>query len=175
MSGFAWFSPCQRYRYTLVRTIDHGFLGAPHQAETVNFIMLNPSTATATLDDPTIRRCAGYARRWGYGTLVVTNLFAYRATAPADMLAAADPIGPENDAYISRAARGAALVVAAWGQHGAHRRRDEQVRRLVQAAGKDVHYLRLNANGQPAHPLYLPATLVPQPYVRPVAPAGVPA
>lgn len=169
MSGRAWFSVCGTYRYALLRCIDLGlFAPVGHDERTVNFLLLNPSTADDVADDPTIRRCIGYARRWGYGSLMVTNLFAYRATDPKAMKAAPDPVGPENDAYIRKVAEASDLVVVAWGSHGEYHRRDEEVRRIVRAAGKQEHCLGITAKGQPGHPLYLLADLKPHPYSRPV-------
>ncbi len=83
------------YRYTLTREVDMFGNG-----EAAMFLMLNPSTADETEDDPTIRRCIGFARRWGYSTLHVANLFAFRATSPADLKMASDPIGPDNDRHL---------------------------------------------------------------------------
>src|SRR5581483_9586135 len=97
------------YRYSLARFFGDGGV--------VNFIMLNPSTADAETDDPTIRRCLGFAKAWGYGTLVVTNLFAYRATDPAELAKAGDPVGPDNDTRLWSEAQLSDLVVCAWGNH----------------------------------------------------------
>lgn len=95
-------SDCGTYRYLLTRAT--GVTLFESQARTVNFIMLNPSTADATADDPTIRRCIRFAMAWDYERLVVTNLFAFRATDPGDLRFAKDPIGPENDRHIIEAA-----------------------------------------------------------------------
>ena len=101
-------SDCERYRYRLTRRWDDG--------PTCTFIMLNPSTADARKDDPTIRRCIGFARREGCAALLVINCFAFRATKPADLFAAEDPIGPENDRHIMAASLDAdGQVIAAWG------------------------------------------------------------
>lgn len=145
----ATLSPCRRYRYTLWRSWGDGPFAM--------FIGLNPSTADETEDDPTIRRCIGFARDWGYSAVCMTNLFAWRATKPADMLAAADPVGPDNDRLLLSAAAQAGVVVAAWGVHGSYLQRDEQVRGMVQ----HLHCLRLTKDGAPGHPLYLPKHLTP--------------
>ena len=121
------------------------------------FIGLNPSTADEANDDPTVRRCIRFAQSWGYGALCMTNIFAYRATDPADMLVQDDPVGPENDAYLRRLAAGAGVVVAAWGTHGTHMGRHKAVRAMLPR----LHYLRLTKDGHPGHPLYLPAILKP--------------
>lgn len=129
-------SPCRTYRYTLWRNISS--LDGEGYAM---FIGLNPSTADEVLDDPTIRRCMAFAQAWGYGALCMTNLFAFRATKPADMLAAADPIGPENDKHLIDLARDAGVVVAAWGTNGTHLGRDQAVHAMV----SNLHYLRTYA------------------------------
>jgi hypothetical protein len=161
MSGGAWFSDDERYRYALLRTLDYDLFDGAYRDETVNFIMLNPSTATAGVDDPTIRRCIGYARAWGFGSLMVTNLFAYRATDPKDLKRATDPVGPENDEYIRKTAQGSQLVVAAWGSHGVHQGRDAAVRRLFEEMGVPLMCLTTTKAGHPGHPLYLRADLRP--------------
>jgi hypothetical protein len=126
--------------------------------------MLNPSTADETQLDPSCTRARTYCEQWGYGTLLVTNLFAWRATDPDNMKAARDPVGRGNDAAILRAAQAAALVVCAWGNLGAHLERAARVTRLLHQACVPLHMLRLNASGEPAHPLYLPGRLRPRPW-----------
>ena len=123
--------------------------------------MLNPSTADELKLDPTCSRARDYAERWGYGALLVTNVFAWRATDPAAMKAVEDPVGPENDAAIAQAARTASLVVCAWGNHGAHLERSARVVSLLKRSGVRLHALRVNGSGEPAHPLYLPRALQP--------------
>lgn len=144
----AVFDASGAYRYRLTRTWDAA--GSP-----VVFIMLNPSTADALRDDPTIRRCVGFARQWGFGALEVVNLFAYRATAPRDLRAAAEPVGPENDQYLLRAARRGRCVVAAWGTSGCYMARDDAVLRLL-ARTVDLYCLGATRCGCPRHPLYVP-------------------
>jgi hypothetical protein len=90
----------------------------------------------------------------------MTNLFALRSTDPDDMKAAAKPIGPENDFYLQRLANGTGVVMAAWGVHGMHLKRDAAVRSMIPA----LHYLRKTADGHPGHPLYLPKILTPTPF-----------
>ena len=127
-----------------------------------NFLMLNPSTADEVKLDPSCTRARLYAERWGFGALVVTNLFGWRATDPDDMKAARDPVGRGNDEAILSAARQAKLVVCAWGNHGRHLERSARVLKKLGAAGVELHALRVNGNGEPAHPLYLPAVLEPR-------------
>lgn len=153
----AIFSPCRRWRYRLWRVWNE-------RKPYANFLMLNPSTADEVDLDPTCTRCRGYAAAWGYGALIVTNLFAWRATEPEDMKAAEDPIGPENDMHILEVASGAGVVIAAWGNHGAFRARVDAVRNLLKAAEIPLQALKINGTGQPAHPLYLKADLEPVPW-----------
>lgn len=148
------FSPCRTYRYALWREWPDGDGYAM-------FVGLNPSTADETRDDPTIRRCIAFAKAWGYAALCMTNLFAFRATDPKVMMAAGDPVGPENDAHLALLAREAGVVVAAWGTHGTHKRRADAVRSLLPA----LHCLATTKDGHPGHPLYLKSTLTPAPFV----------
>src|SRR2546422_1547473 len=150
----AVFSKCRRWRYLLWRRWDE-------KRPAANFLMLNPSTADETQLDPSCTRAREYASRWGFGGLLVTNLFAWRATDPEEMKAARDPVGRGNDRAILRAAREAAIVVCAWGNHGTHMNRSLNVLRNLRGAGLGLHVLRMNGSGEPAHPLYLPATLEP--------------
>lgn len=152
--GSAIFGGGAKYRYVLRRKF---LLGD----KTVVFIMLNPSTATAEESDPTVRRCEGYARKWGFGELVVLNLFALRSTDPKKLYGDDDPVGPENDQYILAECLQAALVVCAWGVHGVYRQRASRVLSIVSPF--QPHYLKLTKDGIPMHPLYLKADLVPQP------------
>jgi len=155
MHRSAMLSTDRRYRYTLWRLWGPGGYAA--------FIGLNPSTADETSDDPTIRRCIGFARAWGFGGLCMLNLFAFRATQPADMKRTADPVGELNDVTLAELAGSAGVVVAAWGANGTHRGRDAQVRAMLPR----LHYLRLTKDGHPGHPLYLPASLRPVEWVTP--------
>ena len=140
----------RRYRYLLVRRWDNTLPDA-------TFVMLNPSTADERDDDPTIRKCIGFAKRWGCGGIKVVNLYAFRATNPRDCFAAADPIGgAEADAAIIHAAESAAALgwplVAAWGA-------DEKGRRAAEvrswSAMRDAQCLGFTRGGQPRHPLML--------------------
>lgn len=140
----ATLSVCRRYRYTLTRLWDQG-------RPLIVFVGLNPSTADGRRDDPTVRRCVGFARDWGYGALVLVNLFALRSTDPARLRRARDPIGPENDDWISRLVQAATMIVAAWGAHGDLRGRDRRVLELLPT----VFCLGRTRDGHPRHPLYL--------------------
>ena len=150
----AVFSRCRRWRYLLWRRWDAA-------RPIANFLMLNPSTADEYRLDPSCTRARLYAERWGYGALIVTNLFGWRATDPDEMKAARQPVGRANDAAILRAAHEAAIVVCAWGNHGAHRERSAHVLQMLSARRVKLHALRVTGSGEPAHPLYLPATLKP--------------
>ena len=146
MKNTAQLSDCRTWRYALWRTWDESL-------PRVMFIGLNPSTADETHDDPTLVRCMGFARSWGFGGVCTANLFAFRATDPADMMAAADPVGPDNDEWLRRLAGEAGLVIAAWGNGGGFMGRSAQVR----AWFPELHALKVNATGEPAHPLHQPA------------------
>ena len=135
------------YRYWLHR--DMGKFGKSGLV----FVMLNPSTATATIDDPTIRRCMGFAADWGYRKLTVVNLFAMRATKPKDLIeAGVRAIGRRNDEVLRRTALLPGPVVAAWGNHGSHLGRATEVLRIIQSPVS----FGLTNEGQPRHPLYVP-------------------
>jgi len=122
----------------------------------VIFIGLNPSTADAEKDDPTIRRCINFAKDWKYRGLVMVNLFAFRATDPEEMKRAADPVGPENDGYIKLMCA-SKTTVCCWGTHGHYRNRDNEVLALVE----DPKMMALSKYGFPRHPLYLRKSLTP--------------
>ena len=146
----------RRYRYWLRRELVDGEGG-------LVFVLLNPSTADATRDDPTIRRCVGFGKRWGFRVLTVVNLFAMRATSPALLRGhGADAIGRHADAALRWAVGdpGARLVVAGWGNHGMWLERDVAVMDIIRPAAA----LRTTKLGCPAHPLYLPSDAEPRPY-----------
>lgn len=145
MFNRAVISPDRLYRYALSRQWEGG-------GPVALIIGLNPSTADATKDDNTIRRCIRFATNWGYGSLWVGNLFAYRTKDPVTMKAAENPIGPDNNKWLSRLSGDADLVVAAWGNHGSYQGRDKEVLALL----GDMMCFGLTKLGQPKHPLYLP-------------------
>ncbi|WP_028003193.1 DUF1643 domain-containing protein [Sinorhizobium meliloti] len=148
-------SACRTYRYRLDRVWS--------EAEPkVAFIMLNPSTADEQKDDPTIRRCIGFAKSWGYGGIVVGNLFALRSTDPKALYTHADPIGPDNDKYLWDIANDCHQVIAAWGTHGALNNRGHEVAHMLN--GTNLSALKVTAGGFPGHPLYIAASTQPKAY-----------
>lgn len=158
MRASAVLSPCSAYRYALER--DWTAAAAPGEPSptprTVLFVLLNPSTADAERDDPTLRRCLGFARDAGFTRLLLCNLFALRATDPAALTVAADPVGPDTDAWLARCAAQAGTVIAGWGAAGTlHPGRVAEVRAALAGHGP-LRCLGVTRDGQPRHPLYLP-------------------
>jgi hypothetical protein len=145
-SGAAKFSACGEYRYLLTRE----FGGEA----TCVFVMLNPSTADAERDDPTIRRCIGFARREGFGRLEIVNLYGLRATKPAVLFASEDPVGPGNDRWLEESLSRANTVVVAWGNH-VKPERVASVMEMITGVGTPVVCFGLTGRCQPRHPLYL--------------------
>lgn len=143
----ALFGDNRTYRYTLTRIWNA-------EKPTLGWIMLNPSTADETEDDPTIRRCVGFAKEWGYGSITVGNLFALRATDPDELREHDDPIGDENDHYLRHVCDFADKVVAAWGANGELHGRGREVVEMLEA---DLYALDTTKDGQPVHPLYQPS------------------
>lgn len=142
-------SACGQYRYQLTR--------APLQclpsSSTALFIMLNPSTADASLDDPTIRRCRGFAETWDCNGIVVANLYALRATNPADLWKHADPVGPDNDMHLAALIREHETIVCAWGAN-AKPERIAQVQKMFHRMSSPM-CLGTTKFGAPRHPLYV--------------------
>lgn len=151
MLGEAWFSEDEAFRYYLSRTWDPAL-------PPLVWVMLNPSTATERVLDPTIRKCVKFAKREGYGGVVILNLFGLRSPFPADLRKAADPVGPENDDVLREHLAGAAHVVCAWGTDGDYLNRDRDVWRLMfgEFPPLKVSALRVTKGGHPGHPLYIP-------------------
>lgn len=151
MTSSATFSADRRYRYTLERSWDE-------TKPPFVVIGLNPSTADETTDDPTIRRCIGFAKREGCGSLLMLNLFGFRATDPNVMRAAKDPIGDANletiVAETKKAVKQGGKVVCAWGSHGEYRTQGEQVSICLRVP---AFCFGKTKSGQPKHPLYLKA------------------
>lgn len=146
----ATFSPCRTYRYTLTRVWNK-------RAPVACWILLNPSTADERQLDPTLRRCVGFSRAWGFGSMVVVNLFAFRSPYPSKVYAANDPVGPKNDLYILRMTKKADKVIVGWGVHGKLLDRQERVRALLQRHGIESWCLGLTKASHPKHPLYVSA------------------
>lgn len=153
MTSSAVISECGKYRYHLRRVWDE-------QLPRICWIMLNPSTADYTQDDPTIRRCIGFAKAWGCGGLDVVNLFALRATNPDELktVSLSAAIGPDNDEWICRVAEAPEIVrvVAAWGRRGEYGGRDREVLTTVRCQFEQV-----GESDYPRHPLYLKSELKP--------------
>ena len=144
----ASYSDCEGYRFALTRVWDA-------KGPKVTFVMLNPSTATEVQNDPTVERCERRARTLGYGAFQVTNIFAFRATDPRVMKTQIDPVGADNNAMILAAAAWADLVVCAWGSHGAHLGRGQEVGDMLRQTNQPLHHLGLTKEGHPKHPLYI--------------------
>lgn len=152
----ATLSSCDRFRYRLGRrwNSDPALL----------FIMLNPSTADAEVDDRTIKRCINFAFAHGFGAIEVVNLFAFRTAYPKELRAADYPVGPDNDTYILEALDEAKDVCLAWGTAGAETRRPAEVLQLLRGMGVQPKCLRITKSGHPEHPLYLPGELRLKPF-----------
>ncbi|HIF6258269.1 DUF1643 domain-containing protein [Enterobacter hormaechei] len=141
----AVFSDCKQYRYSITRTWDET---KPY----VVFIGLNPSYADAEQDDPTLGRCISFAQGWGMGGVRIVNLFAFVHTNRFEMMKVADPVGADNDRYIVETVANAGIVVAAWGNEGRRFQRSAAIRALLPAHTK---CFKINATGEPKHPLYV--------------------
>lgn len=136
------------YRYALWRRWNED-LGM------VAFIGLNPSTADETEDDPTIRRCIGFAKDWGYGGIYMLNLFAFRATDPKAIKKSGAPIGPDNGEHLIRYCRKSEQIIAAWGTHGEYLDRGAVVKAVLASCFQRLWCLGETKAGHPRHPLYL--------------------
>jgi hypothetical protein len=158
----AEFSPCGEYRYWLPRTWDRS-------SELALWVMLNPSTASAEVDDPTVRRTQEFSRSWGYGAVVVANLFARRCKRPVHLKDPGDPIGPANDEWLWKLGcrRAVGLVVAGWGVHGTLHGRDQAVAQMFHRLGRPLYCLGTTKDGHPRHPLYVKGDTALEPWPRP--------
>ena len=151
----AIFSECERYRYRLWRVWD---ASKPRLC----FVMLNPSTATHEVLDPTVSRCKTRAETLGYGGLEVVNIFALRSTDPKGLYGIDDPVGPHNFAAIVDAIKKCSIAICAWGTHGKFLSMGQTIKFRMQGFYPEkTHYLKLNTDGSPAHPLYLSYELKP--------------
>ena len=162
----ATFDPTGTYRYSLSRLWN----GA---GPALAVIMLNPSQADQTHDDPTLRRCLSLAQGWGHGQLEVVNLFAYRTPSPRQLRQVADPVGPDNDRFLLAACEQASQILLAWGNWGSFQCRDRQVMALLQAEQSKFCCLGLNRTSQPRHPLYTKRRSQALPWPPPTAPNAV--
>jgi hypothetical protein len=162
-------SRCGLFRYLLIR--QWGPL-SERKPRYLAFLMLNPSTADAEKDDPTIRRCIGFAKSLGYDGIIVVNLFAYRATIPEALKEAVDPIGPDNDLFIAAVAQCGAEIICAWGtplaEEPEHKARVKHVFALIAKSQRSpeplVYCLETSKGGHPRHPLMLKKDLKPFPF-----------
>jgi len=146
----ALFDQTKKYRYLLTRKWADG-------NEKITWIMLNPSTADAFKDDPTIRRCIGFSQKWGASNLDIVNLFAYRSTDPRKLYKIDDPIGAKNDEIILNSTKNAKKIIIAWGNHGILYDRDKYVlSNLLKEYSNKIYILKRLKSGQPGHPLYIP-------------------
>ena len=154
-------SKCGKYRYSLTRIWDES-------KPKVMFIMLNPSVADSDKDDPTIRRCIGFAKDWGLGGIYVANLFSLIATNPKDLLTAPFIVGVDNERWFKRMSALSNFVVCAWGNGkivGKLQKRLDHTWKPLSWVDKPLHYLELSNDGTPKHPLYLPKTTQPKAYM----------
>jgi hypothetical protein len=165
------FSKDRKYRYALWRYFEtpHNLLKEYSVTRDhdgfVMFIGLNPSTADETKDDPTLRRCIDFARRWGYRELCMTNLFGLRATNPRELKKVTDPLGAENDVTLLRIATKASLIICAWGMRTYSGIGDRDKVVLTMLTKFQLQCLGVNSDGSPMHPLYIPADRQPVPYL----------
>jgi len=148
----AHFSECRTWRYTLDRSWNYW-------KPFLLWILLNPATANAEVDDPTNRRGIRYAQEWGYGSLTFCNLFAFRTAYPSELKKASDPIGPDNDGMIMINARRADKIMIGWGNHGDYMNRSDEVLDMLE--DYKLYCLTQNKSGQPKHPLYCKADMKP--------------
>ncbi len=144
------FSPDRRHRYSLIHRWNPLF-----GDKLILWIGLNPSTADEAKLDPTLTRIAAFSKRAGFDGFWMANLFALRTPYPEEMMKADDPVGPENDAWLLRAAERCERIVAAWGVTGTYQARADAVVRLL--AGRELSCLGTTQDGHPRHPLYVAA------------------
>lgn len=140
----AVFSKDRIHRYALIREWD---LKKP----SLMIVSLNPSTADEKRNDPTIQRCIGFARKWGFGKLFVTNLFSFRATSPKDLFNSKNPVRDKNDYWIRKLSKKADKTVLAYGNHGKFKNRHEEILKII----KNPYCIKKSKMGMPMHPLYL--------------------
>lgn len=149
----AIFSKDRLHRYVLIRMWD---LKKP----SLMIISLNPSTADEKINDPTIQRCIGFAKKWGFGKLFVTNLFSFRATFPKDLFNSKNPVGVENDYWIKKLSKKVNKIVLAYGNNGKFKKRHEKILKMID----NPYCIKKSKTGFPMHPLYLKYTKKPIKY-----------
>ncbi len=149
-------SECGRFRYHLSRKWTEG--------PVLLYVMLNPSTANAEVDDATIRRCTTFANTHGFGGFEVVNLWAYRATDPKALRTAGWPVGPANDQTIQQSAARCHAICVAWGAHAGKLDRPQVVISMLRATGQPLHCLSITRGGHPSHPLMLSGSCRLQPF-----------
>lgn len=156
----ACYSRCETHRFSLTIRFDDSV------PTLVQFVGLNPSTATELKDDRTVRRCKDFARKWGYGGMVMTNAFSFRSTSPQGIKTGSIPFEEQNDSYLSYWAGSdlVKLIVVGWGNHCRWLDRDKRVLKLLEPHSEKLHCLKINQGGVPAHPLYQPGSLKPSPF-----------
>jgi len=160
MKRLAWLSDCGTYRYALYRRWSEGC--NPDNYKVLTFIMLNPSTADGYKDDPTVRKCIGFAMKLGFDAIWVLNLYALRSTDPKGLWKHGDPVGPDNDEHLRTMIEKGDTVIAAWGAHA----KPERVAEVVKLLPK-MQCLGYTKGRQPRHPLMLA-------YTTPLIPFEVP-
>lgn len=148
MKKGAYISSCKKYRYQLYRSWDP-------KKKLCSFIMLNPSTADDKIDDPTIRRCIGYAKKFGFGSMYVINLFAYRTPNKNILKEINDPIGPENDKIVEEIANKSDIIILAQGNDGKYKNRSKEILNKLSKNRYKIYCLKLSKLNEPCHPLYL--------------------
>lgn len=154
----AIFSPDKKYRYLLWRIWNNNL-------PKCGFIMLNPSKADAYILDPTVSRCIGFAKQWGYGSLFVCNIFALRSTDPQELYKVDDPVGPDNDSTLLDLMKKTDFVITAWGNHGTYMDRGNTVLlTILPEYSEKMAYLGVSNHWQPLHPLYLSKDVLPVKY-----------
>lgn len=149
-SGAAVFSRNHKYRFLLTRVYKRG-------EGTCVFIMLNPSIANESIDDPTTRRCVKFSSTWGFKRLIIVNLFAYRTAYPWRLNSIKDPVGSYNDLLIKSAIGPYSKIVLGWGNRGTMLNRSGQIQSILNSLQVNSTAFRLTNRGQPIHPLYLPS------------------
>lgn len=152
----AIFDETRTYRYVLIRKISSNL-------PAILFIMLNPSIADEHKDDPTIRRVIGFAKLWGYGIVLVMNLFAFRSTNPSLIKEVKDPIGKKNDYYLKLISGLVSKIIVAWGTNGKYLNRANNIMKILPKKNK-LYCLEKTKDGHPRHPLYVQRDVIPQPF-----------